>query len=102
MAAHRAASALRVFSAYAFQNRPILINRILQIHVRIHAPQMPPNLHGVAHIEFKRLYRLQQARICRGAVEAGHSASYFYIGKDPAFGFGTAMPFGLNARAQNA
>jgi len=37
-----------------------------------------------------------------GTVEAGHSASYFYIGKDPAFGFGTAMPFGLNARAQNA
>ena len=37
-----------------------------------------------------------------GAVEAGHSASYFYIGKDPAFGFGTAMPFGLNARGQNA
>ncbi|RYX97120.1 MAG: twin-arginine translocation signal domain-containing protein [Comamonadaceae bacterium] len=37
-----------------------------------------------------------------GSVEAGHSASYFYIGKDPAFGFGTAMPFGLNARGQNA
>ena len=37
-----------------------------------------------------------------GAVEAGHSASYFFIGKDPAFGFGTAMPFGLNSRAQNA
>jgi TRAP-type mannitol/chloroaromatic compound transport system substrate-binding protein len=37
-----------------------------------------------------------------GSVEAGHSASYFYIGKDPAFGFGTALPFGLNARGQNA
>jgi len=37
-----------------------------------------------------------------GSVEAGHSASYFFIGKDPAFGFGTAMPFGLNTRAQNA
>jgi len=37
-----------------------------------------------------------------GTVEAGHSASYFYIGKDPAFGFGTALPFGLNARGQNA
>ena len=33
-----------------------------------------------------------------GSVEAGHSASYFYIGKDPAYGFGTALPFGLNAR----
>ncbi len=38
----------------------------------------------------------------QGNVEAGHSASYFYIGKDPAFGFHTAMPFGLNLRGQNA
>lgn len=37
-----------------------------------------------------------------GTVEAGHSASYFYIGKEPAFGFGTALPFGLSSRAQNA
>ena len=37
-----------------------------------------------------------------GSVEAGHTASYFFIGKDPAFGFGTALPFGLNARGQNA
>lgn len=37
-----------------------------------------------------------------GTVEAGHTASYFYIGKDPAFGFGTALPFGLNSRGQNA
>lgn len=38
----------------------------------------------------------------KGTVEAGHSASYFYIGKDPAFGFQTALPFGLNMRQQNA
>jgi TRAP-type mannitol/chloroaromatic compound transport system substrate-binding protein len=38
----------------------------------------------------------------KGSVEAGHTASYFYIGKDPAFGFHTAMPFGLSLRAQNA
>lgn len=37
-----------------------------------------------------------------GSVECGQTASYFYIGKDPAFGFGTALPFGLNTRAQNA
>ena len=35
-------------------------------------------------------------------VECGQSASYFYIGKNPAFGFGTALPFGLNTRQQNA
>ena len=67
MPTHRTASAVRVFSAYALQNRPMLINRILQIHVRIHASQMPPDLDGMAHIELQSLYCLQQARICRGA-----------------------------------
>ena len=37
-----------------------------------------------------------------GTVEMCHSAPYFYIGKDPAFAFGTAVPFGLNTRQQNA
>ncbi|HUR40931.1 MAG TPA: TRAP transporter substrate-binding protein [Verrucomicrobiae bacterium] len=37
-----------------------------------------------------------------GTVEAGHTASYYYFGKDPTFAFGTAVPFGLNARQQNA
>ena len=40
--------------------------------------------------------------VSNGTVEVGHSASYFYIGKDPAFGFHTALPFGLNMRSQNA
>lgn len=35
-------------------------------------------------------------------VECGHSASYYYVGKDPTFAFDTAIPFGLNARAHNA
>src|SRR5262249_1617431 len=33
-----------------------------------------------------------------GTVEMGHTASYYYFGKDPAFTFGTALPFGLNTR----
>jgi TRAP-type mannitol/chloroaromatic compound transport system substrate-binding protein len=37
-----------------------------------------------------------------GTVECGHTASYYYIGKNPALGFGTAVPFGLNAQQQNA
>jgi TRAP-type mannitol/chloroaromatic compound transport system substrate-binding protein len=37
-----------------------------------------------------------------GTVEMCHTASYYYIGKDPTFAFGTAIPFGLNARQQNA
>ena len=37
-----------------------------------------------------------------GTVECGHTASYYYVGKDPAFAFATNIPFGLNARQQNA
>ncbi len=37
-----------------------------------------------------------------GTVEMCHSSSYYYVGKDPTFAFGTAVPFGLNARQQNA
>ena len=37
-----------------------------------------------------------------GGVECGQSASYYYIGKNPALAFGTAIPFGLTAQQQNA
>ncbi len=37
-----------------------------------------------------------------GTVECCHTCSYYYVGKDKAFGFGTAVPFGLNCRQQNA
>ena len=37
-----------------------------------------------------------------GSVECGHSASYYYLGKNPALAFGTAVPFGLTAQQQNA
>jgi TRAP-type mannitol/chloroaromatic compound transport system substrate-binding protein len=37
-----------------------------------------------------------------GTVECGQSASYYYIGKNPALAFDTAIPFGMNARQQNA
>ena len=37
-----------------------------------------------------------------GTVECGHTAPYYYIGKDPTFAFGTAIPFGLNQRQFDA
>jgi TRAP-type mannitol/chloroaromatic compound transport system substrate-binding protein len=37
-----------------------------------------------------------------GTVELGHTANYYYVGKDPTFAFDTAIPFGLNARQQYA
>ena len=40
--------------------------------------------------------------VANNTVEMGNSASYYYIGKDLAFAFGTAVPFGLNTRQMNA
>ncbi|MEO1393530.1 MAG: TRAP transporter substrate-binding protein [Cyanobacteria bacterium J06634_5] len=37
-----------------------------------------------------------------GTVECGHSAAYYYVGKNQALAFGTTVPFGLNAQQQNA
>jgi TRAP-type mannitol/chloroaromatic compound transport system substrate-binding protein len=38
----------------------------------------------------------------QGTVECGHTASYYFVGKDPTFAFDCAIPFGLNTRQQNA
>jgi TRAP-type mannitol/chloroaromatic compound transport system substrate-binding protein len=40
--------------------------------------------------------------VTNGTVEMAHTASYYYVGKDPTFTFGTCVPFGLNSRMQNA
>ncbi len=38
----------------------------------------------------------------QGTVEVCHTCSYYYVGKDKTFGFGTSVPFGMNARQMNA
>ena len=38
----------------------------------------------------------------QGTVQVGHTASYYFKGKNPALAFDTAMPFGLTSRQQNA
>lgn len=38
----------------------------------------------------------------QGTVHLGHTASYYYLGKNPALAFDSAVPFGLTARQQNA
>ena len=40
--------------------------------------------------------------VSNGTVEMAHTASYYYVGKDPTFAIGTTLPFGLNARQMNA
>ena len=37
-----------------------------------------------------------------GTVEIGHTATYYFIGKDPTWALFCAVPFGLNTRQQNA
>src|SRR6202521_2105133 len=40
--------------------------------------------------------------VSNGTVEMCSTASYYYFGKDPTFALSCAVPFGLNARMQNA
>jgi TRAP-type mannitol/chloroaromatic compound transport system substrate-binding protein len=40
--------------------------------------------------------------VSNGTVECGHTATYYYIGKDPTWALFCAFPFGLNSRQQNA
>jgi TRAP-type mannitol/chloroaromatic compound transport system substrate-binding protein len=37
-----------------------------------------------------------------GTVEMCHTATYYYVGKDPTFAIYATVPFGLNARMQNS
>ena len=37
-----------------------------------------------------------------GTAEMCHTATYYYVGKDPTFAIYAAVPFGLNARMQNS
>ena len=37
-----------------------------------------------------------------GTVECCHTAPYYFFGKDLTFAFASAIPFGMNARQQNA
>ncbi|GAB5518991.1 MAG: TRAP transporter substrate-binding protein [Rhodothermales bacterium] len=38
----------------------------------------------------------------KGTTQIGHTAGYYYIGKNPALAFDTSVPFGLNVHQYNA
>src|SRR6478752_139195 len=40
--------------------------------------------------------------VTNGTIEMAHTVSYYYVGKDPTFAIPASVPFGLNARMQNA
>lgn len=78
-----------------FGSGEILVRRVNELtegrfHIRLYpAGEIVPGL--------KVLDAVQQ-----GTVQMGHTAGYYYIGKNPAFAFDTSIPFGLTARQQSA
>ncbi|NTV62382.1 MAG: TRAP transporter substrate-binding protein [Oscillochloris sp.] len=40
--------------------------------------------------------------VSQGTVESGHTALYYSVGLNPAFGIATSLPFGLTAQQQNS
>ncbi|APR06110.1 TRAP transporter substrate-binding protein [Thauera chlorobenzoica] len=78
-----------------FGSAEMLANRVREItggkfDIRIHAPgEIVPALMALDAVQ-------------QNTVEMCHTCSYYYVGKDKAFGFGTAIPFGLNARQMDA
>jgi TRAP-type mannitol/chloroaromatic compound transport system substrate-binding protein len=40
--------------------------------------------------------------VAAGTVECSHTAAFYYVGKDPTWALGTAIPFGMNFRQHNA
>jgi TRAP-type mannitol/chloroaromatic compound transport system substrate-binding protein len=40
--------------------------------------------------------------VAQGTVECSHTAAFYYVGKDPAWAFGSCVPFGMNFRQMNA
>ena len=85
-------------------------------------PKSLDTLHGAAEHVAKRVLELTDGKfqiqtfaggeivpglqvldaVQNGTVECGHTALYYYFGKDDTFVFGSGLPFGMNSRMQNA
>ena len=85
-------------------------------------PKSLDTLHGAAELIGKRVAELTDNKfqiqtfaggeivpglqvldaVQNGTVECGHTAMYYYFGKDDTCVFMSALPFGLNSRQQNA
>jgi TRAP-type mannitol/chloroaromatic compound transport system substrate-binding protein len=78
-----------------FGSADLLADRLREItggkfDIRVfHAGELVPGLQALDAVQ-------------QGTVEMCHTCSYYYVGKDKTFGFGTAVPFGLNARQMDA
>jgi TRAP-type mannitol/chloroaromatic compound transport system substrate-binding protein len=103
---------------------PVLGQTRTQVRWRMASsfPKSLDTLYGTAEMLAGRVSRLTEGRfeirvfaageivpplqvmdaVQNGTIECGQTASYYYIGRNPALAFDTALPFGLNARQQNA
>ena len=69
-----------------------------QARCRTHRQQIPDSDRSPPAKSSRGLQVLDAVQ--NGTVEMGNTALYYYWGKDPAFTFGTSLPFGLNTRQQ--
>ncbi len=114
-----AAGAAAAFSASAFagDSLPTVTWRMASTY-----PKSLDVLYGGAELIAKRVAELTQGKftirtfpageivpafqvldaVQSGTVELGHTALYFFFGKDPSFSFETGIPFGMNTRQQTA
>ncbi len=85
-------------------------------------PRGLDTIFGVAEVLAKRLEAMSEGRfrlrvypageivpplqvldaVQQGTVQVGHSASYYFTGKNPVLAFDTCVPFGLTSRQQTA
>ena len=104
-------------SAAAVQTRPRVNWRLTSSF-----PRSLDTIYGAAQVLANRVEQLTDGRftirvfpagelvpynqvletVQKGTVQMGHSASYYFTGLNPAFAFGTTVPFGLNVRQLNA
>ena len=101
----------------AFADGPVVKWRLASSY-----PKSLDVIYGAAELLAQRLHRISGGKfqirvfaggdlvpgmqvmdaVQNGTVECGHTASYYYVGKNMAFAFDCAVPFGLTARQQNA
>lgn len=106
------------------QNTSVSTDGLPEVHWRLASsyPKSLDTIYGAAEVLADRLARITAGKfqlkvhaggelvpglqvldaVQNGTVECGHSASYYYVGKNMAFAFDCALPFGLTARQQNA
>jgi TRAP-type mannitol/chloroaromatic compound transport system substrate-binding protein len=104
--------------------QPVYAQTAPQIRWRLASsfPKSLDTIYGAAEVFAERVKELTQGRftirpsqageivpglqvldaVQAGTVEMGHTASYYYVGKNQALAFDTAVPFGLTQRQQNA